>query len=297
MRKLFLLLLLLPLLWGQPPSEFPTQSFPAIPWEKIEIANCSALLTSKPFFPPQVPQIDPCYKWKFNRVLYGYVMDGNRYKLVFRLYFPSRFLSSSGNDYLPLAKKVLSYSLFFYILGRDFLGRTSQWSKDGVVDIWLCENGEGGGEQIGKNIYIYQIGKERDDVELLREVAHEWGHHIIPPVGPYEEPEEWANGYIGERLLLKLLLEHLPSALAPLKANLNSFLEKKNKIPLELFRREGDSRELLKNKGKYGFLYILGYVIDVSEKRGMEFLRDVFKKFKGGSGEKLVEFIEKDCVI
>jgi hypothetical protein len=291
-RFVFLLLLPLPLIAEQFPREFPSQSLPDFPFETIEIAKVKALFTSKPFFPPNTIQIDPIHKARFNRVLYGYVEGNDKYQMVFRLYFPSRFLSSLGNDYLPLAKKILAYSLYFYILGSKYLGRISQWSKDGVVDIWLCEGGDVGGEQVGRNIYFYQIEKGREEVELIREVAHEWGHHIIPPIGPYEEPEEWANGCIGERLLLKLLLDNLPSSFSFLKGKLAAFVSERNEEVLRYYRQAGDSQELLRDNSKRGFLYIWGYILDISERKGMEYLREVFAKFRGGTGEELAKLLE-----
>ncbi|MBC7330067.1 hypothetical protein H5T88_06870 [bacterium] len=293
MRKfVFIILIYLPLIADQFPAEFSSQSLPDFPFETIEIAERKALFTSKPFFPPNIIQIDPVHKARFNRLLYGYVEENDRYKMVFRLYFPSRFLSSSGNDYLTLAKRILAYSLYFYILGSKYLGKTSQWSKDGIVDIWLCEGGDAGGEQVGRNIYFYQIEKDREEVELIREVAHEWGHHIIPPIGPYEEPEEWANGCIGERLLLKLLLDNLPSSLSFLREKLGVYLKERNEEILRYYRQAGDSQELLRDKGKRGFLYIWGYILDINEKRGEGYLREVFAKFRGGSGDELARLLD-----
>jgi hypothetical protein len=178
-------------------------------------------------------------------------------------------------------------------LGSKYLGKTSQWSKDGIVDIWLCEGGNVGGEQVGRNIYIYQIEKGREEVELIREVAHEWGHHIIPPIGPYEEPEEWANGCIGERLLLKLLLNNLPLPLAFLREKLASFLEERNGEILQIYRQVSNSYELFKEKSKKGFVYILGYVLDICERKGFDYLREAFGKFKGGSGEELAQLLNQ----
>ena len=292
-RFVFLLLLSLSLIAEQFPREFPSKSPPDLQFETIEIAKTKALFTSKPFFPPNTIQIDPLNKGKFNRVIYGYVEVNDKFKLVFRLYFPSRFLSFWGNDYLSLAKKILAYSLYFYILGSKYLGRTSQWSKDGIVDIWLCEGGDAAGEQVGRNIYIYQIEKKREEVELIREVAHEWGHHIIPPIGPYEEPEEWANGYIGERLLLKIFLNNLPPSLAFLREKLDAFLKERNEGILQIFRQACNRYELLKDKSKKGFIYIWGYVLEISERKGFDYLREAFAKFKGGSGEELAGLLSR----
>lgn len=89
----------------------------------------------------------------------------------------------------------------------------------GIVDIFLCFGGKAGGEQLidedkqeltdfntprkVNTIYIYAVQTFTDPVEMAREVAHEYGHAILPPVGGFKEPEDWANGYLGERLYLK----------------------------------------------------------------------------------------------
>src|SRR5439155_15042666 len=40
----------------------------------------------------------------------------------------------------------------------------------------------------------------------VRELAHEYGHLTLPNTGPYREPEQWGNGYLGERLYMKWML-------------------------------------------------------------------------------------------
>lgn len=281
--ELKIILFLLPSFFAladEMPLKIPAQALSLYPLESLEIAKTRAVYTSRAFFPPDTLQLDPWHHWKFNRVLYGYVEEGDGYKLVFRLYFPSRYLSSQGNDYLPLAKKVMKYALSFYILGKKFLGRTSQWSKDDIVDIWLSEKGDAGGEQIGRDLYIYQIEKERSELELMREVAHEWGHHIIPPIGPYKEPEEWANGHIGERLLLNLFKEI--SYNQKEREEIGKFLETRNRFPLEIFHRAGYPSPLLKDEGQEGFWYIVGYVLEMSNEKGIEFIRRVFQGIGNG---------------
>lgn len=280
--KIILLLLISYLAKGEMPSKISSQTLSHYQLESLEIANERAIYTSKAFFPPDTIQLDPWHRWKFNRVLYGYVGEGESYKLVFRLYFPSRYLSTEGKDYFPLAKKILYHALRFYILGRKFLGSVSLWSRNGIVDIWLAEKGDAGGEQIGKDLYIYQIGKVRDEIELMREVAHEWGHHIIPPIGPYKEPEKWANGYVGERLLLELLRENSPFTQE--REEIEKFLKTRNEKPLEIFRKAGYPSRLLSEEGEGGFWYIVGYVLETREKKGIEFIRLILQQTKGKVG-------------
>lgn len=44
---------------------------------------------------------------------------------------------------------------------------------------------------------------------MAREVAHEYGHAVLPPVGGFRQPEDWANGYLGERLFLRWLRDDI----------------------------------------------------------------------------------------
>ena len=86
-----------------------------------------------------------------------------------------------------------------------------------LVDEYLCWGGTAGGEQTlgeeteaGKNrrvntIYIYDIASFKDPMEMAREVAHEYGHATLPAIGGFKSPEDWANGYLGEKLFLRWL--------------------------------------------------------------------------------------------
>ncbi|HTQ10513.1 MAG TPA: hypothetical protein VMI31_10615, partial [Fimbriimonadaceae bacterium] len=93
--------------------------------------------------------------------------------------------------------------------------------NSGIVDYYLCFDGVPGGEQetqsdevpdptapggsrqiTANSIYIYQLKTFKDPVEMAREVAHEYGHAVLPDIGGFKEPEEWANGYLGEKLFL-----------------------------------------------------------------------------------------------
>jgi hypothetical protein len=82
---------------------------------------------------------------------------------------------------------------------------TPRFSEDGVVNVWLTEKGEPGGESLDQQIYLYNIGTPRSAAEWVRELAHEYGHQTLPPVGGYDQPEWGASGLLGEQLLLRWL--------------------------------------------------------------------------------------------
>lgn len=268
---------------GNAPPTIPKEKIGELPITWVEIGGKRGFFTPQSYFPMPIPTRDPFHRWLFNRVLYAYIERNRDFKLIFRIYFPSRFLSSSQKDYLPLAKRISTYLLYFYILGREKLGHSSLWAKDEVVNVWLCEEGEAGGEQIKNNLYFYEIGEERSEVEWLRETAHEWGHQTIPPIGPYREPEEWANGIIGERLLLSLLLQECPEQLLSLKSSLQQLLESKNRLPLSLFQEAGFPSSLMKDDSERGFWYLIGFVLSVYEKKGVEILKSAFQRLESTS--------------
>ncbi len=92
---------------------------------------------------------------------------------------------------------------------------------DQMVDVYLCWGGTAGGEQLfdidpslARNqkvntIYIYDLPSFTDPVEMAREVAHEYGHASLPAIGGFNTPEDWGNGYLGERLFLTYLRDEL----------------------------------------------------------------------------------------
>lgn len=169
---------------------------------------------------------DPRGKGRFDRLLGGYVFDDTArlydsvegaWELRFRVFFPSPERSAHGRDYTELAQQVMTALLKFYWIAWEYLGRTPQYAPyreaGKPLEVWLCEGGEGAGEQWQHHLYLYQIELRRSGWEWLRELAHEYGHHVLPPVGrewasPHREP--WLNGEWGERLLLSWLAANLP---------------------------------------------------------------------------------------
>jgi hypothetical protein len=119
---------------------------------------------------------------------------------------------------LPLAKRVARLLLLLYGENQKRLHIDHPYND--TVDVWLSArsipsqgNGDAGGEQFKNQIYLYNIAAERPPAEWAREIAHEYGHYALPGVSGFREPEEWANGVLGERLFLKWLDEDQHSAL------------------------------------------------------------------------------------
>lgn len=90
--------------------------------------------------------------------------------------------------------------------------------KDGVIDVYLSWSSTepAGGEQafetdpdfrarLSNNIYIYGLERFPEKIELLREICHEYGHATLPPINGFDQPENFANGMLGEKLYMRYL--------------------------------------------------------------------------------------------
>ncbi len=99
----------------------------------------------------------------------------------------------------------------------------------GAIDVYLCWGGKPGGEQLTDHdpqipaglpdkvstIYVYDLPSFTAPVERAREVAHEYGHAVLPAVGGYSAPEFWGNGVLGERLFLAALAQDAAAGNVP----------------------------------------------------------------------------------
>lgn len=158
-------------------------------------------------------------KWEFPWLTSGFVQaDQGQYVLRFRVFSQDRKPSDA-------ASKVARMSLRLWEQLVMQLGSDHQDVQRGrnFVDIYLAWGGVAGGEQAfvedvefdssskrpivtkANAITIYDIDSFKKPVEMARELAHEYGHATIPPVGGFETPEDWANGYLGEKLYMRWL--------------------------------------------------------------------------------------------
>lgn len=116
---------------------------------------------------------------------------------------------------LPLVKRAARLLLLLYGLNASRLHTDHPFHQ--TVDVWLSgqalssSSPDAGGEQFKNQIYIFNIFAERRGGEWTRELAHEYGHYILPGVSGFKAPEEWANGVLGERLFQQWISEELQS--------------------------------------------------------------------------------------
>jgi hypothetical protein len=177
--------------------------------------------------PLQTKQLSPRVfngtHWEFDwqTVAYECLIPGPSYLARFSVFSQER---QPTNDTALAVTRMLS-RLWEYGY-RDLRHDHSAVFGDGLVDVYMCKGGDPGGEQRfdedsvnGRRptkvntIYFYDLATFKDPMEMAREVAHEYGHASIQGVNGYKEPEDWANGFLGE----KLFLNHVAKAMAAAK--------------------------------------------------------------------------------
>jgi len=165
--------------------------------------------------PKLSPKVFDGKKWEFDWLTAGYGLPvaNGQMELRFRIYSQER---KPGKD---IALEVAAMDLrMWQLLNHKYKIDHADVDKGlRLVDEYLCWGGEAGGEQTmgedvegghvrrANTIYIYDIASFKDPMEMAREVAHEYGHAVLPAVGGFRTPEDWANGYLGERLFLRWL--------------------------------------------------------------------------------------------
>ena len=173
-----------------------------------------------PKYSPKKFGTDDPQPFEFDWIAAGYVRLPERqiYNLRFRVYSQER---KAQGDRQPMVTRMLLR--MWDILSRDYQSDHSMLYNGGIVDVYLCWGGTPGGEQRfdvdidGKpprerkvdTIYIYDLSSFTDPIEMAREVAHEYGHAVLAPVGGFVTPEDWANGQLGEKLFLRRLRDQL----------------------------------------------------------------------------------------
>ncbi len=173
----------------------------------------------------QVSKVSPKHKWEFPFVTSGFVKTAESEQASLRLRVFSQYRKANHDDIAQWSTRML-LRLYGYNLFR--LGRENPEAYGKIVDVYLSFGGPAGGEQLfdldpgdldsgnrprkANTVYIYQVAEISDPFQLCRELAHEFGHATLPGVGPFEGPEDWANGDVGERIYLNWIL-------ADIKAN------------------------------------------------------------------------------
>ena len=237
----------------------------------------------------------PQYQWPVDRASYGYVLNPQtqRWHLKFRVHWQSPALTEAGKHTDSFAHDVMALLLRLYWVGKAYLGRELKVDLSGITDAWLCQQGSPEAEARRANIYVFSLGTKRDDSEWLREVAHEYGHLIIPGIDHFQEPEAWANGLLGERLFTKWLLinrqstDRQPSWLQNLK--LTQYVQAEIQPLIESFLEQGPQSPLVKDTSKAGMDYYLGLTLYMESAFGPTVLREAIDATYGTATANFLE--------
>ncbi|MBX7136190.1 MAG: hypothetical protein K1X67_26260 [Fimbriimonadaceae bacterium] len=187
-------------------------------------AESGMVVLSQPIL--DIPKTAPKNRsWSFEYLTAGYVpssTDKSKSELRFMCYSQKRPANDPALGVVQMLLRLWSYNRH-----RLKIDHSPGYSER-QIHLYLCEEGKAGGEQrfgedryvdpaTGKavstkvnTIYIYEMATfTKDRSEMVREIAHEYGHATLPPVGPFSKPEDWANGHLGEGLYVRWLFEDL----------------------------------------------------------------------------------------
>ena len=222
------------------------------------------------------PKISPLNSWEFPFVAAGYARANTETSYNQRFQVFDQF--SSGKTHMVCRMLLRLWDMNRQRLNLDHALTYHQRT----VQVYLAFGGEPGAEQKFmedptvfdernkpvrvNNIYIYAITTLDDPLEFAREIAHEYGHAILPPIGSgYSEPEKWAIGDIGERIYMTWLLEGMNSGKlkpddvmgTPL-SKMDAFYNKVVLPDLSRVATKGPDFDRLKRMDKSGFEEMLG---------------------------------------
>jgi len=200
----------------------------AIPMHQIKLTRPGieapyALLqdNTDPFEPPFLSPKKfgiPAKPWEFSWISRSlpFLAQNNQYELRFRVFSQEK---KENND-LGLKTNRMLTALWGEMFTRAKTDHSIQYNGR-IIDVYLCWGGQAGGEQRFdvvprgtektnvNTIYIYDVNSFTDPMEMAREVAHEYGHAVLPAIGGYTAPENWANGFLGEKVFLSWVREGL----------------------------------------------------------------------------------------
>ena len=236
-----------------------------------------------------------------NRSNYGFVGDSLKapLEMKFVLSYPSRLISLHQTDYRKEAPNIIHLMLRAQVYFAHYLGKLPPIEPP--VKTSLLEDGPPGAESYGSELFFYSAHIPRTPVEWARQVGHEYGHLVLPPVGRYMEPESWANGMLGERLFIQWLAEEAqavsgepwpePSAVALLNGLLGedaefdavSYLEASCYADMQLWRQLGPDASHIAGTGEESMRYWLGLMLWIQASLGKETLREVIDSAPGTS--------------
>ncbi len=206
--------------------------------------------------PLAVPTEDPIHRAAFAYRVQG-IEEAAQTTVLLEVY------AQRGTLY-PYAERACRLLLSCYHLARTRLGLDHPVRYDRLLRVFLMTEGRAGAEQQQNLLYMYDLSERVPSHEWVRELTHEYGHWIIPPINSYTEPEPWANGDLGERWFTYHLLESqkrssdelniMPDSLMGASPNtLQAYLRRAVEPLVERVAREGLSLQRWRSRRRDGF--------------------------------------------
>jgi hypothetical protein len=214
---------------------------------------------------------DPVDGWPFNRAMYIYSTDGaDKATLLCTIHYQT-------GDYAAIARRM---GALLALLDKVYTEKmlVSRADDSYAFDVWLCPTApvSNGGEQWRNNIYFYDVTDSRSSIEWIREIAHEFSHLAFHAVGgSYTNPEAFANGYLGERLLVRWISrgaggggQSLESVWRGTFAGYYNFNRLLIAPPIADFKAFGLNKSRLKERDAKGMRYLIGMMLTIDDRFG-----------------------------
>lgn len=222
---------------------------------------------------------EPQHGWKFAKVTYLYLPASTLNPQKSALFCAVHYASGSDE---PLAGRMAG---LLALAHQTLVQKTGREAENGTApfDVWLCDGGQTGGEQWRSNLYLYNLETPRSSIEWIREVVHEYSHLALPAIGGYDAPEYWANGYLGERLIVRWF-QREPNGPAEVAAVWGDFSGASNfdrlliAPPLALYKKIGPNPVWLAQRDEPGMRYLIGQALTFDDKYGAVRLGDAFRR-------------------
>ncbi len=263
----------------------------------IAIAVCvmipSLLVASPQPSVRSLPAIDPTYRWSFGQVVRMRDSETGAFDNTIQVHTQSSL-------HTELAQQTLIAASGMVQLLKAHLGRMFRISESGGLHIWLCENGESGGQLSKDNLYIFSIGKERTPPQRCRELAHELGHSALPGISGYTDPEPWANGYLGEQMLLRWLDQAMKDGTAKpeqyfgtASKELTEMVASRYDNLLAAWRNGQFTETDLNRRDSVGMKALIGFVAYIQTTYGDEILSESFRRLMSPTALELSAAFER----
>lgn len=261
------------------PSTLPRTLLAGLPVDVSDIpGHLGVAVVVRPFVPSTArePQSDVPYP----RICYIYRPSHADPQSTLQIFCRVHYTVDHDADLALRAGRLL-------LLGRHILmARTERppaYNDDEPIDVWLCRSGPAGGEQWRNNLYFYDLSTPRSSIEWVREILHEYSHLALPAVGGFSAPEYWANGYLGERLLVRWL-QRAPDGPTLVESVWGDFSGAQNfdriliSPAIALYARVGPSKTWESRTDAQGMEYFIGQMLTIDDKYGSAALGSIMSE-------------------